>query len=241
MSTLNKKIKVVSLDLDNTLWDVEATIIVAEKNMCLWMQDKVPRALAIYKSDATADIRSRVVADNPTQIHDLTFLRKEVLFQVIKASGVASAQARIFAKDAFAVFFKGRNNVVFFPGALEMLELLSHRYTVFSLTNGNADVEQVGIANFLDGAVSSADVGASKPSREMFEAVIKKAGVNADQCIHVGDHLTDDIEGANNAGMHTIWVNMTKYTSANNDSKANIEVTSLAALPKALEAYQLSL
>jgi putative hydrolase of the HAD superfamily len=75
----------------------------------------------------------------------------------------------------------------------------------------------------------------------MFEAVIKKAGVNADQCIHVGDHLTDDIEGANNAGMHTIWVNMTKYTSADNDSKANIEVTSLTALPKALEAYQLSL
>ena len=241
MSALNSKIKVVTLDLDNTLWDIEATKIIAEKNMRLWMRDNVPKALAIYKSYSTSEIRGKVLADNPTQIHNLTFLRVEVLFQVIKASGVAGAQARIFAKEAFAVFFKGRNNVVFFPGALEMLELLSHRYKLFSLTNGNADVEQVGIAKFLAGAVSSADVGASKPSREMFEAVINKAGVNADQCIHVGDHLTDDIEGANNAGMHTIWVNMTHHASADNEAKADIEVTSLAALPKAIDDYQLSL
>ena len=90
MSAQNNKIKVITLDLDNTLWDVEATIIVAEKNMRLWMQDNVPDALTIYKSDATAEIRSKVVADNPTQIHDLTFLRIEVLFRIIAASGVAS-------------------------------------------------------------------------------------------------------------------------------------------------------
>ena len=115
MSALNSKIKVVTLDLDNTLWDIEATIIIAERNMRLWMRDNVPKALAIYKSYSTSEIRGKVLADNPAQIHNLTFLRVEVLFQVIKASGVASAQARIFAKEAFAVFFKGRNNVVFSP------------------------------------------------------------------------------------------------------------------------------
>lgn len=241
MSAQNKQIEVVTLDLDNTLWDVEATIIVAEKNMRLWMRDNVPDALEIYKSEAAAEIRSKVVADNPTQIHDLTFLRIEVLFRIIAASGVASRQARSFAEEAFAVFFKGRNNVAFFPGALEMLDLLSQRYRLFSLTNGNADVEQVGIARFLAGAVSSADVGASKPSRQMFDAALNKAGVGADQCIHIGDHLTDDIEGANNAGMHSLWVNMTQHVRSESDAQANIEVTSLAALPQALEEYQLSL
>ena len=241
MTAQNNKIKVITLDLDNTLWDVEATIIVAEKNMRMWMQDNVPDALTIYKSDATAEIRSNVVADNPTQIHDLTFLRIEVLFRIIAASGVASTQARSLAEEAFAVFFKGRNDVAFFPGALEMLDFLSQRYALFSLTNGNADVEQVGIAKFLTDAVSSADVGASKPSRQMFEAVLDRAGVSADQCIHVGDHLIDDIEGANNAGMHSLWVNLTEQVRTEDQAKANIEVKNLEELPAALEAYQGSL
>ena len=68
-----------------------------------------------------------------------------------------------------------------------------------------------------------------------------RAGVSADQCIHVGDHLTDDIEGANNAGMHTLWVNLTEQVRSEDQAKANIEVTNLEELPAALEAYQGSL
>ena len=241
MNTPNNKIEIVTLDLDNTLWDVEATIIVAERNMRQWMEDNIPEALNLYKSDATAEIRNQVVADNPTKIHDLTFLRTEVLFKIITATGVAQEQARSLALETFAVFFKGRNDVAFFPGALEMLDVLSQRYTLFALTNGNADVEQVGIAKFLAGAVSSADVGASKPNRLMFDAVLAKAGATADQCIHVGDHLTDDIEGAKNVGMHTLWVNLTGHEPSADQTKANIEITNLNELPSALAAYQDSL
>jgi len=241
MSAPNNKIKIVTLDLDNTLWDVEATIIMAEKNMRQWMQDNVPEALDIYKSDATAEIRNQVVAENPAKIHDLTFLRIEVLCKIMAATGAVEEQARSLALEAFAVFFKGRNDVAFFPGALEMLDVLSQRYTLLALTNGNADVEQVGIAKFLAGAVSSADVGASKPDKLMFEAVLVKAGATADQCIHVGDHLTDDIAGAKNAGMHTLWVNLTGHKPSPDQAIANIEVTNLEQLPSALEAYQNSL
>jgi putative hydrolase of the HAD superfamily len=72
----------------------------------------------------------------------------------------------------------------------------------------------------------------------MFEAVLDRAGVSADQCIHVGDHLIDDIEGANNAGMHSLWVNLTEQVRTEDQAKANIEVTNLEELPAALEAYQ---
>ena len=239
MTAANNQIKIVSLDLDNTLWDVETTIIGAEKSMRQWMAEHVPEALEIYKSEATAEFRAQVVADNPMHVHDLTFLRTEVLFRIIAATGQTEEKARSLALAAFAVFFKGRNDVAFFPGALDMLETLSQRYTLFALTNGNADVQQVGISKFLAGAVSSADVGASKPSHLMFEAVLAKAGARADQCIHVGDHLIDDIEGARNAGLHTLWVNLTEQVAT--ASQANIEVTNLEELPTALEDYQRNL
>jgi putative hydrolase of the HAD superfamily len=75
----------------------------------------------------------------------------------------------------------------------------------------------------------------------MFTTVLEKAGVTPEQCIHVGDHLTDDIYGANNVGMHTLWVNLTDQIREKDQVKADIEVNSLQALFPALEAYQLTL
>jgi putative hydrolase of the HAD superfamily len=241
MHTQIRKIKVVSLDLDNTLWDVERTIIKAESDMRQWMFEHIPDALELYKSGAASEFRTQVVADNPTKVHDLSFLRIEVLCKIITATGISVAQSRDFAEKAFAIFFRGRNEVAFFPGALEMLNVLAQKYTIFALTNGNADVEKVGISHFLAGAVSSANVGASKPDPLMFTTVLQKAGVKPEQCIHVGDHLTDDIYGANNVGMHTLWVNLTDQIREKDQVKADIEVNSLQALSPALEAYQLTL
>ena len=65
----------------------------------------------------------------------------------------------------------------------------------------------IGIDKFLSGAVSSADVGVSKPNPKIFEATLKKAGEEASSCIHIGDDYEDDIVGANNAGIASIWLN----------------------------------
>jgi putative hydrolase of the HAD superfamily len=241
MSVLSKKIEIVTLDLDNTLWDVETTIIQAEKDMRAWMAKYIPAALDLYKSEEATAIRNKVVAENADKVHDLTFLRVEVLFNIISATQSDKTLSRKLAQEAFAVFFKGRNNVAFFPYALKMLEQLSEKYTLFALTNGNADVEQVGIDKYLAGAVSSADVGASKPSPRMFEAVLDMANIEAHQAIHVGDHLVDDIQGAHEAGMHTLWVNLSQQAYTDENTRANIEVNSLSDLPLAIESYQQSL
>ena len=113
----------------------------------------------------------------------------------------------MLANSAFNKFFEFRNKVVFFEGAIDVLKALSERYKVYALTNGNADVKVIGIDKFLSGAVSSADVGVSKPNPKIFEATLKKAGEEASSCIHIGDDYEDDIVGANNAGIASIWLN----------------------------------
>jgi putative hydrolase of the HAD superfamily len=147
------------------------------------------------------------------------------------AADMSPADADENAKQAFAVFFAGRNDVAFYPNAITTLETLSQQYALYALTNGNADVERVGIGRFFSGAVSSADVGASKPDQQMFTTVLAKAGVPADRAVHIGDHLSDDVFGANRAGMRSIWFNYEGQASNDTDHKPTAQAYALAELP----------
>ena len=138
------------------------------------------------------------------------------------------------ASSAFNTFFEFRNKVVFFEGAIEVLTTLSEKYNVYALTNGNADVKMIGIDKYLSGAVSSAEVGVSKPSPEIFEAVLNKAGEKAESCIHVGDDYEDDIVGAYNAGFASIWLNH-RHQSSPSMNLATKVVSKVTEIPRAVE------
>jgi putative hydrolase of the HAD superfamily len=67
-------------------------------------------------------------------------------------------------------------------------------------------LEQTGLAPLLDGAVSSAAVGAAKPSPVVFEHALSLAGVGATDAIHVGDSPTEDVAGALAAGITPVLI-----------------------------------
>ena len=235
------QIELVTFDLDNTLWDVSQTIVRAEQSLRQWMQENTADALTVYTSDAIGDIRERVLEQHSDKRHDLSFLRTQVLYECMLASGLASKDAVNAASRAFDVFFVGRNEVVFYDGALEVLADLSQRYRLFALTNGNANIDRVGIGNYFEGAVSSADVGASKPDPKMFHTVLSRAGVGANQAVHIGDHLSDDILGANNAGMLSLWYNHNGEFTNDSDSVPSGEVHRLSQLPAIIADLMTSL
>ncbi len=228
-------IRLVTLDLDNTLWDVDSIIRQAEADLRAWLADHAPTSLAHYQPDTLATLREGVVAANPERRHDLSFMRTAVLEAVMVRAGYGAREAAQQARRAFDVFFEGRNRVVFFPGALSMLEALQRDYRLVALTNGNADVHRAGIGDFLHGAYSSADVGASKPDARMFMTPLRELGLAAHEAVHVGDHLVDDVQGANQAGMHSIWVNL-KDAAAPEDAadKPSREVRHLEAVAEAV-------
>lgn len=65
---------------------------------------------------------------------------------------------------------------------------------------------EAGLAELLDGAVSSAAVGAAKPDAAVFEAGLELAGCSAAEAVHVGDSVANDVEGARAAGLRAILV-----------------------------------
>jgi len=232
------RIQVITLDLDNTLWDVEKTIRAAERDLIDWLKQQAEPAHEIYTSDALMGLRDQTLQQHPSIRHDLSQLRIEILTNVMRAAHYSESDAKNLAQAAFEVFFAGRNRVVFFDGALEMLQALSARYPVYALTNGNADTERTGISKYLQGAISSAQVGASKPDPSMFHTALTQAGASAQQGVHIGDHLQDDIAGASNVGMHSIWVNLQASVLSDDDPSPSHEVTHLRDIDHAVAAIE---
>ena len=229
-------IQLVTFDLDNTLWDVDSVIVKAESKMRDWMKTNVPESLKYYSQEFLPDLRQRVVSENPGKRFDLTFMRLEILFKVMQLSGQPDDIAKRNANQAFDIFFEARNKVIFFSGAIAMLEALQDKYIIYALTNGNADIEKTGLKKYMQGAISTADVSASKPNPKMFEKVSQITEVSPQNSVHIGDNLVDDIEGAANANFFSIWVNLKAETLKTGDATPSRIVEHLSEIPAAISS-----
>lgn len=65
-------------------------------------------------------------------------------------------------------------------------------------------LERVGLAELLDGAVSSAQAGARKPDPAIFEPALTLAGANRSEVLHVGDTPGEDVAAARAAGIEVL-------------------------------------
>lgn len=65
-------------------------------------------------------------------------------------------------------------------------------------------LDRVGLGRLLDGVVTSAEVGARKPAPAIFAQALGIAGVPADEAIHVGDTVEEDVRGARAAGIEAV-------------------------------------
>ena len=199
-----KKIKAITLDLDDTLWPIWPTIERAEKALHRWLNDHAPMTAAVYSSPgALREIRDYMAANKPELKHDLSALRRESIRLAMYRAG----DNPLMADEAFEIFFAERQRVELYDDVLQALEFLSARFPLASLSNGNADVARVGLAKYFRAAVTARDFGVGKPDPRIFHAVAGALEVMPVDILHVGDDATLDVLGAVNAGMQAAWVN----------------------------------
>ena len=68
-------------------------------------------------------------------------------------------------------------------------------------------LNQTGLSGYFNHFVISGEVGYAKPDPEIFKIALKKAGVNAEDCLYVGDNYYDDILGSRKVKMNALIVN----------------------------------
>jgi putative hydrolase of the HAD superfamily len=227
-------IRLITFDLDNTLWDVGQVIQQAEETMNAWLDTEVPEYRHRIDRDARMELREQVIAELPEASFNVSALREEILYRGMLLCGLEKNQARDHARQAFSTFFEARQQVVFYDNALESLRHLAEHFELAALTNGNADIAMIGLDRYFSFAFSSADVAASKPAPDIFHAALQQAGVSAEESIHVGDNLLDDIHGAGSVGMHTIWIRHADQPESVTHTQPSEVVEHLIDLPEAV-------
>lgn len=196
-------ISALTIDLDDTLWDLLPVILAAEKRVADWLANHFPRIPETFSRDDAMQLRIAVEKEFPERRHDLRFLRKSVMARMANACGYGND----VAEDAYDVFEVARNEVEFFPDVLPALQQLRDHFQLVAVTNGNADLQRIGIAHLFHGVVTAVDAGAPKPQQAIFKLASQRAGVSPDNILHIGDDPKTDVEGARNAGFRTAWMN----------------------------------
>ncbi len=105
------------------------------------------------------------------------------------------------------------NTIVPIENSIELIEELSPVFNQYAVTNGAYSVQRKklddsGLADILDGDFISDEVGYEKPSKLFFDYVLDNIlKVEKDEILIIGDSLTSDMLGGNNAGIKTCWYN----------------------------------
>lgn len=228
-------IKLITFDLDNTLWPVDQVIRCAEKTSALWLHKNHPGVSARFDVNALIAVRNKLVKETPQYRHNLTALRKAALTHAFLECGYSILEAKHSSDAAFRIFHDARNQVTPFPHALETLERLSQRYQLGTLTNGNADLQKIGLAHFFRFQHSSESIGKRKPEADMFYAALRDSGASANESIHIGDHPSEDIGAALTHGFSAIWANVIAQPWPNDMPPPQYRFNDWQQLPALLE------
>jgi len=226
------KIRAVAFDLDNTLWEVGPVIERAERLLYSWLSEncpRIPQRLSIEEMRAARELLAR---EEPHNAHDFTYLRLESLTRHARECGYDDE----VAQRAFDVFFAARNELDLFPDVRPALERLKSRYLLASLSNGNADLGRVGLADVFVISLNARLIGVGKPNKRCFERLASDLRLEPHDIVYVGDDPVMDVEGPRAAGLSTAWVNRFGQQWPDDLAPADIVVTDCLQLAQSLRA-----
>lgn len=111
-----------------------------------------------------------------------------------------------------------------YDGTCEVLDELSRQASLALITNGLSEVQRarirrLGLDEFFEAIVISAEVGAAKPGTEIFDITFEALeSPDRETALMVGDNLSSDIQGGINYGIATCWYNPHGKSAADDDS-----------------------
>lgn len=124
------------------------------------------------------------------------------------------------------------DTIVFCDDGYNIVKSLKGKVKQYAVSNGTivAQTKKLrlsGLGELFDGVYLSEELGVEKPNVEFFDKVFADIGpINKDEVIIVGDSLTSDMKGGNNAGILTCWYNPSKVIR-NGDYKIDYEIADL--------------
>ncbi len=211
---------------DTILWDVDGTLLDFLQSQKFALKE----AFGAYNINISDKVVERYSVINESYWKrlekceitkkDLLFARFEEFFAVIQnESGFLSKEdidktSKIQIKDFQPIYQRNLGSVYFFKdNAYELCMKLKKDFKQYIVTNGEAWTQEnklklSGLTDVVDGIFISEEIGIPKPSKQFFETCFSRIPqFDKDKVIIIGDSLTSDILGGNNAGIESCWYN----------------------------------
>lgn len=196
------------------LWDVDATLLdfhAAEKNAIL----KLFRQFGLGTcTDEMLQSYSVINRGYWEKLERGELTREQVLVgrfqEFFEKEGLDVAAAPAF-NEAYQVSLG--DTIVYRDDSYQIIESLRGRVKQYVVSNGTVVAQEKklrlsGLGALMDGVFLSEELGVEKPNIEFFNKVFERIGeTDREQVLIVGDSLTSDIRGGNNAGIRTCWYN----------------------------------
>ena len=208
LNTQRPAIAAILFDLDDTLWPITPVIIRAEQVLFDWIGTHAAAVAEQYSIESMRARRSELMREHPSLRADLVALRRQCLSEAFSACGVPLSKV----DEAMRIFTRARNQVTLFSDVTECLPRLSQTIRIGSLTNGAADLAEIGLAEHFEVASAAHQVGTTKPDPAIFHAACEALRLAPAQVAYVGDDLQLDVEGAQQAGLTALWMNRSRKT-----------------------------
>jgi len=201
--TAKTAFRLLTVDLDDTLWPCAPTIRQAEAALYAWLERAAPRLADACDPEFMRRHRRDVMARRPGIAHDLTAVRLESLQDLLATYSYSAA----LAADAMDLFLEHRNRVEPYADVKPALLKLGENRQLVAVTNGNSDVDRTPLRGLFHHTLTAADVGAQKPDPALFVRALAWGRTPPAQALHLGDDPYLDVEAARRLGMQAVWVN----------------------------------
>lgn len=133
----------------------------------------------------------------------------EHIHRVYKAVGITDSEAKELLPLFRKVLLEPENYHIYADTIQTLETLRSKGYRHYLLSNNYPELDitmdRIGLSQYFDGMIISAQVGFDKPRREIFELALETAGT-PERCFMVGDNPQSDIKGALGVGIPAILV-----------------------------------
>ena len=221
-----EQIQAISFDLDDTLWHCAPAIGNAERALYDWHKRVTPRLVQAHTPETLMEFRQQFRSAHPELQGCVTAMRLAGLRSILLQFDYPES----LAEEGFSIFYRARSEVQLYDGVLDMLDTLGRHYQLAAITNGNADLEYIGIARHFD-KIYAADLDmAPKPDPHMFDQCLTAFELPSHQLLHIGDNPVADISGGHNAGVQTLWFNQFREPWPEHLTRPHYEVQALAGI-----------
>ena len=219
---------VLLFDADNTLFDFNAAELAAHRHLCA----KFGLAFSQERYALYHRCNEELWEDFNQGRCTKEFLLVERFRRYLALTGEAGDPEALNQEHLLAL----GTSAILFPDALEVCRALSRGHRLYIITNAVESVQRARFAKseitpYFQGFFISETIGCGKPERAYFDYVLAHIpGARREGCLVIGDSLTSDIQGANNAALPCCRLNR-EGRPRPGGLRIDYEIRSLGELP----------